>query len=353
MSDQKQRADANSVAIQSGRDTNVHHHHGVTIDEVRQIVEMVAAEQRAAFKAIAAEKVEERLRDYDRRLIERFSDPSKANPEAFKDPDFQYLLSRTQHAFARSGDAGVRDILIDLISSRSKQTDRTRLSLTLNDAVEKAAVLTKNEFAELTLCYLVRYSQFDLRNLTSFGDQFTRFVSPLLTDISRENASYMYIQAQSCGAIEEFPRELVLWLRASYFGIFSGGFESEHLARFFSEDRIKEMRSNQLIIPCINDPTKLQLNVLNRKSFEDREEVRQMPKNEQDNLWSIFDSSVWNGEAFFANVEPVYPDIRTLKSLWDDTALKQISLTTIGIAIGHANISRLYGFSPDLGIWLK
>jgi hypothetical protein len=350
MSDQKQHVGTQSLAIQSGGNTTITQ--GLSPENMRQILEVLAS-QLSTYTAIAREFVDGRLADFEQRVIARFSDLEKANPEAFKDPDFQYVITRAQHAYARSGDEGVRDTLVDLIAARSQQTNRSRLSLTLNDAIEKAAVLTKNEFAELTLCFLMRYSLFSFSSLAAFGAQFSRFVSPLLPDISTSEASYQYIEAQSCGTIGLGEAKLVQILRLNYAGIFSGGFERTYLVGFFTEDRIKQMEVNQLVIPCLKDPAKLQLNAPNRQWFDGTEEVRKLPKNEQDILWNVFDSSVWNGETLLQNVERVYPEIRVLNSLWDDTLLKNLSLTTIGIAIGHVNCARIAGSGSNLDTWIR
>jgi hypothetical protein len=352
VSDQKQQVGTQSLAVQSGGNTTITQ--GLSPEDMQKILEALGT-QLTTYTAIAREIVDARLANFKEQLIEKFVDAGTANSMAFMDPDFQYALTRAQHAYARSGDEGVRDILIDLIAARSKQTDRSRLSMTLNDGVEKAAVLTKNEFAELSLSYLIRYVNLDAVTLPSFGARLSQFVSPLLPDISTENASYQYIEAQSCGSIGfGFDQvTLIQALRSNYFGLFSTGFERANLERFFAEDRIEQMQTDKLIIPCPFDPTKLQVNAANKGRFDEREDVRVLPKNEQENLWSIFDSTVWNGEAFLENVERVYPEIRKLNSLWDDTPLKNLTLTTIGIALGHANASRIPGFVAALGIWIK
>ena len=350
MSDQKQHVGAGSLAIQTGGNTTINQ--GLSPENMRQILEILAS-QRSTFAAIAREIVDARLADFDNRLVARFYQSGAGNPEALKDPDFQYILTRAQYAYARSGDQGIRDMLVDLIASRSKQTTRSRLSLTLNTAIETAAVLTQNEFAELTLCYLIRYSLFSFPALSNFGAQFSHFISPLLPDISRSEASYQYIEAQSCGAIGLGELSLIQILRTNYSNIFSGGFDRAYLVGFFAEERVKQMEANQLIIPCLNDSTKVQLDVPNRQRFNALEEVLKLSKHEQDTLWNVFDSSVWNGAAFLQNVEKAYPEIRLLNSLWDDTQLKNLTLTTIGIAIGHANSRRIAGFGADLGIWIK
>lgn len=38
---------------------------------------------------------------------------------------------------------------------------------------------------------------------------------------------------------------------------------------------------------------------------------------------------------------------------WESSAIKNFTLTSVGIAIGHANIKRLVGEFSDLSIWIN
>jgi hypothetical protein len=349
--DQNQHVGKQSLAIQSGGNTIIHQ--GVSPEDMRKILETLAA-QVPVFAAMAKEIADARVADLEKRLIEKFSDPRQANSESFKDPDFQYLLTRVQQAYARSGDEAVRDILVDLIASRSKETVRGRLSLTLNDAVEKAALLTKNEFAELSLCYLIRYTRVgDVTNLATFGERHSRLVRPLLPDIAIGNASYQYLEAQSCGTTSALHLNLINAFRQTYSGIFSAGFDRAQLARFLPEERIESLEGAGLLVPCINDLTKLQFDTLNKKDFEESAAKSGLSEKETSDAWNVFESTIWNGEDFLAKVQKHYPEIRTLHSLWAGTPLETLFLTTVGIAIGHANLSRVAGFNADLGIWIQ
>src|SRR5229473_350490 len=147
MSQQDQDVRGGSLAVQSGRDTVIQH--GLSPAQMKEIMEAIAS-QLPGYAAVAREIVDERLRDFEQRVIGRFADTSSTRSEAFKDPDFQHVVIRAQNAYARSGDEQVRETLVDLIARRSMETDRTRLLLSLDEAVEKAALLTKNEFAELS-----------------------------------------------------------------------------------------------------------------------------------------------------------------------------------------------------------
>jgi hypothetical protein len=350
-SDQSQRVGSRSLAVQSGGDTTIHQ--GMSPEDMQTILAALGA-QLSNYTAIARDIADARVTDIGMKLIEKFSDPSKANSESFKDPDFQYLLTRVQHAYARSGDKGVRDILVDLIASRSKEIVRGRLSLTLNDAVEKAALLTNNEFAELSLCYLIRYTLVGgIGNVATFGERLSRLVRPLLPDISTGIASYQYIEARSCGSITPFEVTLIDAFRQNYTGVFSAGFDRTQLAGFLSEERIHLLTASGLIVPCINDLTKLQVHAVNKKLFQEAATHCGLSEKEKDDVWNAFEATVWNGEDFLQNVGKHFPELRNLQHLWEGTSLKTLTLTTIGIAIGHANLCRVSGFDADLNIWIK
>src|SRR4051794_27193861 len=113
-----------ALAIQSGGDTTFTQ--GLSPGDLRQIIEALGA-QLPTYAALAREIVDARLRDIEEKIIQRFAADRLTRTEAFKDPDFQYLLTRAQHAYARSGDPKIADTLVDLIAQRSKHTDRNRL----------------------------------------------------------------------------------------------------------------------------------------------------------------------------------------------------------------------------------
>lgn len=356
MVDQNQKVGKGSTAIQSGGHTIIKQ--GLSAADMRHILDALAA-QFPAQLAAAKQIVDVRLADFERRILEKFEDARDANPDAFADPDFQYVVRSSQHAYARLGDEGVRDVLIDLIAHRSKQQERNRLSLTLNEAVEKAALLTKNEFAELSLCYLLKYTINNrIGNLETFSHYFREYISPLLPDISKENASYQYLEAQSCGnlslgAIRTAGHDAIQIFRLNYGGIFSNGLDRPLLESHLPDGKKDAVDKIGLIIPCLNDPNKLQLKAINKETFLKEAASSGLNESELTNVWNMFESTFWNGEEFLSKVEKHVPEIRELIELWNKSGIANLNLTTVGIAIGHSNLVRIAKLDADLGIWIK
>lgn len=325
---------------------------------MRQILDALAA-QFPAQLAAAKQVVDARLADFEQRILEKFKDSSQADSQAFTDPDFQYVVRSSQHAYARLGDDVVGDVLIDLIAHRSKQQQRSRLSLTLNEAVEKSALLTKNEFAELSLCYLLKHTMNPgIGNLKTFSEFFELHISPLLPDISTEPASYQYLEAQSCGnlaigVIRTQVHDVVQLFRVNYGGIFSKGFDRDLLESHLPDGKKDTLDKKELIIPCLNDPTKLQLKAINKEAFIKSCADSDLSQEQLTNVWNMFEATIWNGEEFLSSVEKHVPDIRKLVDLWGTSNIQNLNLTTVGIAIGHANLKRLSGINADLSTWIK
>jgi hypothetical protein len=44
----------------------------------------------------------------------------------------------------------------------------------------------------------------------------------------------------------------------------------------------------------------------------------------------------------------IFPEFHTVDALWENTEMKNLTLTARGIAIGHANLRRTVGMESDL-----
>ena len=350
---QDQKASEGAIAIQSARDTTIINA-GITANDMRLIMEAIAL-QSSTFAAVAREVADDRMKIFETKMLEKFAKGNEeANAEAFKDPDFQYLLGRAQHAYARSGDEATRDTLVDLIARRSKEQQRGRLALTLNEAVEKSAVLTKNEFAELSLCYLLRYTRrISIVDKASFNNYLKTSVLPLLSDISREQASYQYLVAQSCASISLNVVTAAQLFRQTYQGLFWKGFAKNQLIPGLPPERSQFVHDSKLVIPCLNDAERCQLSVINQDTFSEFAKTLGLTEGEISTIWSFQMTTAMTDQEVMQHIETDVPEIRDFEDLWDKTSLSHLELTTVGIAIGYANAVRVTGFQGDLGIWIK
>jgi hypothetical protein len=346
MSRQDQNVEAGGTALQAGRDVVVHH--GISAEQMSEIM-VAMAKQLSAFQSEALEKANARIDDFQQEVLKRFAQPGKANPDAFRDPDFQYLLGDAQEAVARSGDDAVRDTLVDIIARRSMETTRNRLAITLNEAATKAANLTANEFSTLSLTYLLRYTiDHSVISFPSFCVYVEKRLMPFVKGVSREQSSFWHLQAQACGNIEMGEISLVDIFRQTYGGVFGKGFTRQQLQAHLPEGK-KDVLNN-VIAPCINDESKLQPVALNFNKFKEISGGRGLNEAELKNVWSLFENTIPDLKGWITSALPISAE---LFDVWENTQLKHFSLTSVGIAIGHANATRIVDFNAPLNIWIK
>jgi len=344
---QDQKSSEGSFAIQSGHDTIVQT--GLSAKDMQLILDAIGSNIRQQL-TFSKETVDARLNDFETRLTERFTQLESSHIEAFRDPDFRYVVGRAQMEYARSGDEEICKSLIDLIARRSMETSRTRLSLTLNDAVEKAAFMTKNEFAELSICFIVRYTQRMVENLAGFAGHLNATVIPFLDDISLENSSYLYLESHSCIRIDIGSLDLRKAFINGYGGLFSKGFERDRLEAHLEQDQKNNLDS--ILMPCLNDENKLQFNALNKSEFLKKTTEFGLSNDTLDKVWKMFEGTFWAKVEIIERLSPAVPRIADIFRVWEETPLKNLSLTSVGIALGYANVARR-GLPAELSIWIK
>ena len=108
-----------------------------------------------------------------------------------------------------------------------------------------------------------------------------------------------------------------------------------------------------MIIPCLNDPNKFQFGLLNRAAFDKATESLGLAPPELNHVWNLFESKMWTNEEIIQGISPSLPEVSDLFRLWDSTQLKHLTLTSVGLAIGHASLVRVGRFEADLSIWIQ
>ena len=228
---------------------------------------------------------------------------------------------------------------------------KTRLALTLNDAATKAANLTHDEFSALSLAYLLRYTlDQSIGDLKGLGSYVQDKLIPFAKNVSREDSSFWHIQAQSCGTIEMGEVDLQGVFRRNIAGVLGDGFTREQLEADLPDG--KKTALDGLIIACLNDPLKLQPAAISFDTLTQRAETLSVDLTEAElrNVWNLFEGTITDAPGRIISVAPEGP---LLFDVWNNTPLKRLSLTSVGIAIGHAHATKVIGLNAQLNIWIK
>ncbi|ANM12020.1 LPO_1073/Vpar_1526 family protein [Rhizobium sp. N324] len=343
---QNVKAGDDAQVVVSGRDTHI----GVPAAEVFEYMSKLHEVHIDHFVARAGEIAESRCRIFEERILRAFVDGGAGNPSAFQDPDFQYHVLRARNAFARSGDEELGEILISMISTRSNQNGRDRVTLSLNEAIERSGLLTSEDFAVITLCFLMRYCRSPVTSIEELGRHF-RNLTPFASEIQTERASCQYIESLGLGSIG-MPSDFTALVRSFYMPVISTGFNLEQIDPVVREEYPALI--TEIIEPCKLDPAKHQLNFSNlidlivylgQRGWNNDEQVTA--------LWNLFESTALVPLELQAKLKPHAPDIQNLFGNWQLSDICRLHLTSVGMAIGHANAKRLGIPIGPISIWIK
>lgn len=348
LSKQNQRVSENAQAIQTTGPVTVHN--GISPEQMSQIMASLMV-QASRFTEEARGIVDQRVSEFREEIMQKFAEENEADSNAFKEPDFQYMLGNAQEAYARSGDAAVKETLVDIIARRSKVKTATREALALNAAATRAPYLTNAEFAALSLCYLVKYAHNRSANSV---DRFQKYVKetlmPFVDDVSLEQSSIWHLETQSCAkSVIGAPLDEI-WAEA-YGGVLGLGVSKEDAEKHLGVDQRNLF--SQIYKPCLRDETKFQPNALNLKVFKDEFSKIGLSKNKLEYIWKMYSWTIPKGGKLFDMLSLSIPDIYRLLDAWQKSGINTLELNSAGIAIAHANALRMTDFDAPLDVWIR
>jgi hypothetical protein len=343
---QEQKVNNGSIAIQAGGDVSL----GISVTEARQIALDLWKANFIELSANAKEIADTRVQEITDKVLEKLQREFPAGIEKAEDPDFQYALFTVQKEYARNGDENLGDLLVDLLVDRSKLQQRDILQIVLNESLNTAPKLTESQLAALSVIFQFKYTQnLHVGNHKLLGDYFDRTISPFISSIVKNRACYQHLEFTGCGSIGFVSNSLESILCQTYQGQFLKGFENKEII-----DRGVTIGNDQrFFIPCLNDPTKVQIRANNKEMLEKAYNENEIPAEDRIKISQLFDLNKMSETEIQEKCISIRPYMAELFDKWSHSELGNFSLTSVGIAIGHANIKRLSGEFADLSIWIN
>ena len=344
-SKQSQKSGNSSVNIQANQITV-----GLSYDNVKTIAQTIFDANFYKLSEIAGEMAKDRA---DKILNQFLTELKEKNPEGLsisQDPDFQYSLFNVQKAYARTGDKDLGDILVNILVDRTKETNRNIKQIVLNESLETAPKLTKSQYSALSVIFIFKYTRYTgMVSLDEFPKYFDHLVSPFIPSLVKNTTCYQHLEYAGCGTIGIGSSSLEKILLNHYPGIFVKGFNREDINELLE----KEPRLSQFIRPSLRDPNLLQINATDEPTVRQNAIPLGIESSAIDKLIAVQKTHMMNDKEVKDYSISAHPCVRDLYDVWDNSHMKNLTLTSVGIAIGHANIRRLVGDEFDLSIWIN
>ena len=348
---QDQSLDGSGTAIQaSGNVIVTINNQGLTAAEVRDIAMDVMRSNLMEFRGVAKQTAIERGEQITEKFLDKLNIEHPAGLQQAQTPDFQDALFTVQKEYAKAGEVELGDLLVDLLVDRTKQENRNLLQLVLNESIHTAPKLTSGQIAVLSVIFFIRYSKNDgFNNIEQMANHFERHIGPVLGQIATNSSAFRHLEFTGCGTVFMGESSLEsIWTRHAE-GLFKLGFDDARLQQM----PLSPLSLEKLIMPCLNDSTKRQVAALNDSVLNEKFIQFNLPEEDRQALRGLFNESTLEPAAIKAKVLAAAPFMENLMDLWPTSSIRSFNLTSVGMAIGHANIKRCTGEFAPLSIWIN
>lgn len=345
---QTSKSGDNSTTIQA---ETVNIHQGLTYSDVKAIALDVFNSNFLKLSQEALSTAVQRAEEITNNFILRLQKDKPNSLESVKDPGFQNALYEAQKSYAKTGDKDMADVLVDVLVDRVEHQERNLKQIVLDESISVIPKLTSSQLDSLTIVFLLKYSiNHGINNFETLKKYLETNIKPFTENLSKEQSHYQHLEFAGCGSISISSNNIEDIFKNYYRGLFYKGFDKEEF-----EEQIGELTMfSNFIIPCLNDKTKLQLNIVNEDVLDNK--INEFKVNDTDakKLKSLFGQHILSNEEIETKLTELGSDfIAKLFDVWKNSTMKNMTLTSVGIAIAQANYRRKTGLTLDLSIWIK
>jgi hypothetical protein len=346
--EQKQQVGDGATALQAAGNITVNN--GMSYSDVRAVVLDVFHANFLQLAGEAKEVARKRAEEITDKFLEKLLRENSAGLTQATSPDFQFGLFSVQRDFARTADADLGDLLVDLLVDRTKHPDRDMVQIVLNECLVVAPKLTNEQLSALAIVFYFKYcGELGILNFQQFTARLDQYTRPFLDSLPRSATSYQHLEFAGCGSVQVTSSSLedIIWTR--FQGLFDKGFDAAELsgaAFYFNQHQ-------QLTGPSGYDPTKIQIRAQNLAHLEKLLTAHRASPEDAKRLRQLFGKNRMSDEEIKAKCVELRPYMQSLFDSWAATSLHSFTLTSVGIGLAHANIKRLTGEFTDLSAWVN
>ncbi len=200
------------------------------------------------------------------------------------------------------------------------------------------------------MVFLFKHTQnFGVGNHAMFGQYLDNHVAPFISKLLKNVAGYQHLEFCGCGSISLGAMNLEAILGNTYQGQFLKGFDAKEI----SERAVSIGNDPDFFMPCLNDFSRVQVRANSKEMLEKLFESHNVPTDDRAKILALFDLNKMSETEIRAKCIEIRPYMADMFDTWSGSAMAQFTLTSVGIAIGHANIKRLVGEFANLSIWIN
>lgn len=343
---QAQEVGDRSVAVVAGGDVSI-----IAGLDAGQVIDIFNSLFRANFlvmKDQAADEAWRRAQDFLQKFLASLEKYNKAGLAQASNVGFQLALFNAQKNFACSGDCDVGDVLVDLLVERTKVPERDLLQIVIDQSLETAPKLTRNQVDALGIIFLLRHTAYSqINSKEALATHLDTYLRPLTENFSLSRPSLQHMEFAGCGTIGITSATIPGLMLHSYNGLFHKGIHEVSIDR---EQFSAEF--NSLIVPCPNGQDRVQVGVINIDILEREIIARSIQPDEAIHLRQIWGANVMSEQEVAELLIGMRLYMRDIIPMWKNAEMSNFPLTSVGMALGHASLRRKGLEMAPLSTWI-
>jgi hypothetical protein len=328
-----QRGRDNSQLIQAETvESHVHYHTGLQKSEVESICTSLVRAEFAMYSAHAQALIESRVSEFIENYLYEQTARSPESLASLMRPSMQRAIRSAQIEFATSGDTELGSVLVDLLVDLSSEEDRTTKSISLTDAISVAPKLTQGQLNSLSVILVLKLTNFN--QWSSLPDMYSAFrthLVPLVGVLADGGLPYRHMQGVGAGWISlgstESLENLIL---KKYPGFFTHGLPISELPEEFPG-------GVDLLVPALRDSNAKQLKIFSASALNILAAPGTKLHPHLEVLQAVQRMRLYSPEEVQQDLVAHLPELKKLFEVWSSSNIGDFDLTTVGIALGHAN----------------
>lgn len=344
---QTQEGGDNSTLYQSQGDINIT---GISYRDAKDIALDVYKENFKNFSNEAREMARKMVEELNDNFLGKLQDSNPQLLNSVRRPSMQMALLSGQKGYVKTEDKEVADLLVDILVERAKQEERNLLQIVLDESIDVAPKLTLLQLDVLTLIFTLKYTEnYTIVDLKTFKDYLEKYLKPFTKNLTKELSCYQHLEYCNCGSISLASAKLLDNFLHRYKGMFCKGLTKEELETSHGD----LSKFGNMLIPSLHNPDRLQVRAMTELVIERESQKQGIPEEIINNLKNIFNLSLMSHEEIETFIKGHGNFMEILFDFWDNSEMKSMTLTSVGIALAQANFKRKTGLSYNLSIWIK
>jgi len=324
---------------------------GSSYSEIKEIAKDVFKQNFLTLRDEASSLAIERANEFTIKLVEELKIRKPDTMQNAKTPGFQYALYEAQKNFAKTGDKDMAEVLVDILIDRLEFNDRNLRQIVLDESIGIIPKLTSSQLDVLTLVFLLKRSvNYGINNDETLKDYLDKYIKPFTDSLSKESSLYEHLAYTGCSGISIGSNSIEDIFKNNYKGLFFSGFKLEDYKKITGETTDYD----SFVIKCFNDEAKYQLNFLNKEILDKKIIKKNVPTKISQKIIQLFNQNILPDAKIKLKLIALSDDyMNNLFETWTNSSMKNLVLTSVGIAIAQANYRRKTGVTIDLSIWIK